>query len=207
MSQAFDIYGDEKVQAILEGICSQPIIDKPFNETDNPKPMCEGIKMFNGEVFDTNKWCSGGKSLVLSKNSKVGKAKTAPEKDVKQQTENETVDLKKTAGPGGTKVVTQSLTTTDPEVKAAKGVQVECVSTTPPQKPAFDSKAKSAASGMESDAKDNKKFMKGTLSDPRRWDLLGKFVKTRLGADTKKKDNIDKIMSHIKEAKAQFAKK
>ena len=49
--------------------------------------------------------------------------------------------------------------------------------------------------------------MKGTLSDPRRWDLLGKFVKTRLGADTKKKDNIDKILSHIKEAKAEFTKK
>lgn len=202
----FDIYGDEKMQSVLESICNQPIIDKPFNETDNPKPMCEGIKMFNGEVFDTNRWCSGGKSLVLSKNSKVGKAKTAPEKNVKQQTENETVTLKKTAGPGGNQVVTQSLTTTEPKVDAAKGVQVESVTTTPPKKPAFDSKAKSAASGMESDAKDNKKFMKGTVSDPKRWDILGAFVKDKLGADGKNADNVKKVLAHIEKMKAKFAK-
>lgn len=205
MAATFDIYGDEKANAILESICNQPIIDKPFNEVDNPKPMCEGIKMFNGDVFDTNKWCSGGKSLVLSKNSKVGKAKTAPEKDVKQQTENETVDLTKTSGPGGAKVVTKSETTTKPEVEAAKGVQVECVTTTPPKKPNFEKEAKAAATGMESDAKGNKKFAKGVLSDPKRWDMLGKFV-TRLGEKASSKEQVAAILKRIEEQKSKLCK-
>lgn len=203
---AFDIFGDEKVQAILEGICNQPIIDKPFNETDNPKPMCEGIKMFNGEVFDTNKWCSGGKTLVLSKNSKVGKAKTAPEKEVPVDVKEDNVELTKTAGPGDAKVVTSCVSAQKPTVKAVDGVKVECVTTEPPKSPAFKGTAAKTAESMEAEAKSNKKFAKGAINDPRRWDMLGAFVKDKLGSDGKNKDNVDRVLAHIEEMKKKFAK-
>lgn len=196
----FDINADEKAMAILEGICNQPIDNTPFNVIRNPKPLCENkIRLFGDVMFDTEKWSAGSKTVKTSP-APAGKGKTAPEKDVKQDTEVKAVKETKEA-TANAKAVTQSVTTADPTTdKKGKGENDGGTSTAKPAtQSSFDKKASAARSDLKGAAEDNQKLTKGGLTK-KNADLLAKFVQ-KIGTGDNNKKVVDGILSRIKTLK------
>lgn len=188
----YSIEEEDRMLQLIESIASEPIVEqRPYNEVRVAKPIVESIACFEGTKVDLGKWSTDSK--------KVGKAKTASNKDLskgnnntdeiikaaksskKQVTENDTVTEKKNKGQV-TKVVT------DDSTHEAKGEPK-------PKSGSFDSAAKSAAKASQSKAEGNKKFSEESRNQ-RKAEILKGFMKS-LAVDKKTKDAADIVCARI----------
>lgn len=180
---SYSVNQDEAVLAMIDRIAAEPIDDEQYlGRNANPKPVVESVCVFGDTKVDFSKWNTGDGVSTSSK--KVGKAKTAPTKNVAQVTEFDTTKPKKSEG----KLVGME-TVVPTEVKDAPKVG---------NGGKFDTAAKSAVSGVKTKTAANQKFADGFAKQRIANELFRKHVKS-LCVDERTTADCEKILKKFDE--------